>query len=1018
MAQGRSIGNSVSRQAFVRTGASLLAIAAMGAAAPALAQDVPRDQAASPSPDAAQPAAAQDDEAIVVTGRRAALQSADDRKRNADTIIDSVVADEAGRLPDNSITEVLQRVSGVAIVRFAALNDPDHFSVEGSGIQVRGLSGVASRLNGREIFSANAGRSLLWGDVTPELMSAVDVYKSSSADQIEGGTGGSVDLRTKLPFDYSYGIHIAGSGDLGFGNLAREIDFSASGLVAGKWSTPIGDIGVLLDGAYSQFTSSSQFFRMEPYYRTRIGATDYFIPGGYDYGEDRYQRRRDGIYAAVQWEPGADLTFTGIFFQSRYRSSTEGNGSFVTSQGLAVNPATSQFNSNNELISSSSVFQRNSGTFQPSGNSIGSGGNTGVDRSRSVTQDMSLGFDWSPAHGPLSVRGSFQHVRSTGISDSLNLFRDFAFPTSFGIDLSGDLPQLSTPSSFPQSNFRDPSQYFWSAAMPHDQSNRGIMNTANLDLEYQVGDGFFKSLKVGGRWANRTERDFNNGFAWNALGRGWNGDPQLTFANAAPGDVELHVFRNFFGGATSVPTMLYPSIALTSRMDIDGVHRSPPAGFCGAPFATNLWWDCSAAGPLASSTYGNPNIRQSGFLLPDDQTDFRTRTLAAYAMTRFGTHIGGGELTGNAGVRIVKVRNVSSGYFTQNQTTFIRNGTTFVTAQRAAIRDESANFTRYLPAINVNYAPSSQVRIRGAYNITMDNGSFSALSAAGSLGVATTTNPNSTPQNNLPPIFTNYTTNAGNPRLRPAMSNNVDLSFEYYPRAGTTMHVAAFYKHVSNLPIYSIAYQPVTVYFANGTTEQTIATSTAVRNAEEAATVKGVEVGGRFFFDRLPGILRGLGVEANYTFLDSQNPGDLYRDIDGIQHNDAPLQGLSKHNFNVTLLYEHDPFSVRVAYSWRSSYLQSTNSNGTNPTYNYFTSPGSAGVSTPIALPVYGDAYGTLDAGVRVRVNDHFSFSIQGTNLAGSTQRTLMGGYPNNSRLVRSWFQSDRRVSMGVNVAF
>jgi outer membrane receptor for ferrienterochelin and colicin len=107
-----------------------------------------------------------DSAAIVVTGRSAALESAENRKKNAATIVDSVVADDAGKLPDNSITEVLQRVPGVTIVRFAAIN-PDHYSVEGSGIQIRGLSGVASRLNGREIFSANGGRSLLWGDVTP-----------------------------------------------------------------------------------------------------------------------------------------------------------------------------------------------------------------------------------------------------------------------------------------------------------------------------------------------------------------------------------------------------------------------------------------------------------------------------------------------------------------------------------------------------------------------------------------------------------------------------------------------------------------------------------------------------------------------------------------------------------------------------------------------------------------------------------------------------------------------------------
>jgi len=1016
----------------IKCGVSVIAlIAAMAMAAPAFADDFDNavradDAQAAPAPGAQVEAPADEDQssagnAIVVTGRRAALQSADQRKKNADTIIDSVVADEAGKLPDNSITEVLQRVSGVTIVRFSALNDPDHFSVEGSGIQVRGLSGVASRLNGRDIFSANGGRSLLWGDVTPELMSAVDVYKSSSADQIEGGTGGSVDLRTKLPFDYGYGLHFAGSSDISFGDLARTTDYSFSGLVAGKWSTGIGDIGVLVDGAYSQLTSNSQFFRMEPYYRTHIGNSDYFIPGGYDYGEQLFQRKRDGIYAAVQWAPSNDLKFTGIFFQSRYRNVGDEWASFVTSQTLSVDPAASQFDSNNALIASNAIFQRDPVTFLPNGSAITSGGTTGVSKSRTKTQDMSLAFDWTPADGRLAVHGSYQHINSNSRVDSLSLFRDFAFPTSFGLDLSGDLPQLSTPASFSQSNFSDPARYQWAAAMPHNEDNTGKMDAANLDLEYQVGEGFFKAVKLGARWADRTERDFNNSYAWNALGRGWNGSPQLTFANAAAGDVEMHVFKNFFRGATQLPgNMLYPSLGLTGKLDVDLVHREPPTNFCGAfDWSNPTYFDCSSAGPVPQTGYGNSAYRQSGFVLPNDQTDYGTRTLAGYVMTRFGTAAGSGDISGNIGLRVVNVRNESTGYFQQFANTFIKDGSLVVLADRAALRSAEAEFTRYLPAFNIAWSPTKEIKVRGAYNITMDNATFAALSAAGQLGVATTPNPNNPPGGpNLPPIFTNYTTTAGNPTLKPAMSNNVDFSLEWYPQSGTMMHLAAFYKHISNLPIYSVADQPVTVYHADGTTEDTTATSTAVRNAPEAATVKGIEIGGRAFFDTLPGWLHGLGLEANYTYIDSKNPGDLYRDIDGNVRNDAPLQGLSEHNFNVSLLYEHDPFSVRVAYSWRSKYLQSTNSNGTNPTYLYYNGAGVPGASTQIALPVYGADYGTLDAGATFRVNRNFSFSVKGTNLTNATQKTLMGGYPGDTLYVRSWFQSDRRYTMGINLAF
>ncbi|MCX8476309.1 MAG: TonB-dependent receptor [Sphingomonas sp.] len=987
----------------------------MSQGAPAASQDTPE-----PSDQDAQ-------DAIVVTGRRAALQAADERKRNSETIIDSVVSDEAGKLPDNSITEVLQRVAGVTIVRFAALGDPDHFSVEGSGVQVRGLSGVASRLNGREIFSANNGRALLWGDVTPELMAAVDVYKASTADLIEGGTGGQIDLRTKLPFDYSEGWHFAATGELSMGDLAQKADMAGSGLIAGRWSTPIGDIGILADVAYSQFSSSSQFFRMEPYFRTTVGGASYFIPGGFDYGEERFQRKRSGIYGAVQWAPSDALTLTGTFFQSRYKNKLKSWGSFVTSQTLGVDPATSKFDSIGGLLSSDSVFTRDTGTFLPNGSAINSGGNSAFSKSDSLTRDYALSFEWAPSDSPLAIRGAIQRVDSTANSDALNIFRDVAFPSSFGLDLTGNLPQVTLPQSA-TTGFDNPANYFWTATMPNTVDNTGRLDSANLDLEYKFGDGFFKSVKIGGRWAERTERDLNTGFNWSALGRGWNGSatvnaPQLTFANAAPGDIEKHVFKDFFRGGLPVPAnLMFPSQALVGQLDRDLVHRAPPVNFCG-PFdwGNATYFNCSSAGPLPASGYGGPGYTRTNgaFVLPQDQTDYLTRTWAGYALVRFGQEDGLG-ISGNVGVRVVRVENRSSGYYTQGANQFFRDGTLVTLPERSAVVSNGAKFTRFLPSVNLSFAPSESTKIRAGYNITMDNASFSALRASGGLGVTTVDNPNNPTDPNaprLPPIFVNFTTNSGNPTLKPTMSNNFDLSFEWYPRAGTTFHVAAFYKHISNLPIYTLTQQPVTVHYADGSSSEELAAATDAANAVDPAKIKGIEIGGRAFFDMLPGLLSGLGIEANYTFIDSKNPGDLYRDIDGVSHNDAPVQGMSRHNFNVSLMYERNPISFRVAYSWRSKYLQSTNSNGTNPQYSFFSGPG-VSRSVQIALPVYGDAYGTLDAGVRFKVTENFSFSVQGTNLLNATARTLMGGYPDDTLYVRSWFQSDRRISTGINLAF
>ncbi|MEG3088904.1 TonB-dependent receptor [Sphingomonas sp. PB4P5] len=944
---------------------------------------------------------------IIVTGRRAALEQADARKRNSETIIDSIVADDAGKLPDNSITEVLQRVSGVTIVRFAALNDPDHFSVEGSGIQVRGLTGVASRLNGREVFSASSGRALQFADVTPELMSAVDVYKASTADLIEGGTGGQIDLRTKLPFDFSKGLHVAATGELSMGDLAQKADLSGSILVSNKWETPLGEIGILGDYAYSRLSSNSHFFRTEPFFKTRISGEDYYIPGGYTYGEEQFQRTRTGIYGAIQWAPSDSLTLTGTFFQSRYENTSGDWGALVQSQTLSVDPTVSKFDANNVLISSPAFFNRDPVTFLPGG-TINSGGNKGAYESKTTTRDYSLSFNWAPADSPLAIKGSIQRVSSTRIYDRLDVFRDVAFPAGFGLDLSGDLPVVSLPASA-SATLSDPASYFWTASMPHNEDNTGRLDAGQLDAEYKFDSSFLRSIKVGGRYAERTERDFDNGYNWAALGRGWNGDPQLTYANAAPGDVETHVYKDFFHGQAVLPAnLMFPTDALVRSYlgDRTGLTSSPPAGFC--PAGTE--YNCSASGPLPSSTYGG--LAQQPPLV---RTDNKTRTTAGYALVRFGPD-GGRGIGGNVGVRVVHLQNEGSGFIQQNSSTFIRDGQTVTLTSATVPRSGKASFTHVLPSVNLDYALTENTKIRAGYNITLDLPSFQALRASGSVGVATTPNPIT----GDPGIFTNFTAETGNPLLKPTISNNFDLSFEWYPKDGTTFHVAPFYKRLTDLPIYSLTQRQATVVFSDGTTENVTAAASDYINSPKAATVKGVEVGGRVFFDMLPGALAGFGFEGNYTFIQSKNPGDLYRDINGVIKNDAPLVGLSKHNFNATLLYERKAISARLAYSWRSKYLQTTNANGTNPTYAFYSAPGPAesATSTQIALPVYGDDYGQLEASVRFKVTENFSFSVQGTNLTNSMLRTLQGGYPGGKLYGRSWFQSDRRISTGINLAF
>ena len=227
------------RRLFATCTASALAIAV---ASPALAQDAAADD---------KDAVAEPEEEIIVTGFRASLQSAQNIKRDADTFVDVITAEDIGALPDRSVTEALQRVPGVNIGRFEKPSDPDRFSVEGTGVIIRGLNYVRSELNGRDIFSANGGTVLNFNEVSPELLGRVEVFKNLTADMVEGGIAGTVNLVTRKPLDRR-GFHIAGTLETNVGDLADEWSPGGSVLVSDTFETGAGTFGLQLGYARSE----------------------------------------------------------------------------------------------------------------------------------------------------------------------------------------------------------------------------------------------------------------------------------------------------------------------------------------------------------------------------------------------------------------------------------------------------------------------------------------------------------------------------------------------------------------------------------------------------------------------------------------------------------------------------------------------------------------------------------------------------------------------------------------------
>lgn len=255
---------------------SMLAMCVMAMAAPAFAQDAIVEE-------------------VVVTGMRQSLQNAQEIKRNASTFVDSVSASDIGALPDRSVLEALQRVPGVSIERFAAVDDPDHMSAEGSGAVIRGMTATRSEFNGRDSFTANSGRGLSFQDVSPEMMAGVDVYKNQTADMIEGGIGGTVSLRTRKPFDQD-GMMTAFSAEATYGDLSEETKPTFSGLFSNRWDTSAGEFGFLINAVKSEMTTENHNMQADAYKRY----LPCWIPGA-----EAFDKRPDGVTCPAS-NPGAN----------------------------------------------------------------------------------------------------------------------------------------------------------------------------------------------------------------------------------------------------------------------------------------------------------------------------------------------------------------------------------------------------------------------------------------------------------------------------------------------------------------------------------------------------------------------------------------------------------------------------------------------------------------------------------------------------------------------------------------
>src|SRR5256885_838147 len=205
---------SISLRSRLVAAASPLAVAMVMASSPASAQETPAVTGAASAATAAQPndQATQNDRGanptpqadqntgIVVTGFRASLQNAINKKKKADQIVESVSAEDIGKLPDASIGEAIARLPGLAAQRT--------FSGRASYISIRGFGPDFSTtlLNGREQTSTGDNRAVEYDQYPAEIVNQVNVYKTPLASVIGQGLSGTVDLRTIRPLEFGHRV--------------------------------------------------------------------------------------------------------------------------------------------------------------------------------------------------------------------------------------------------------------------------------------------------------------------------------------------------------------------------------------------------------------------------------------------------------------------------------------------------------------------------------------------------------------------------------------------------------------------------------------------------------------------------------------------------------------------------------------------------------------------------------------------------------------------------------------------
>ncbi|PZQ57636.1 MAG: TonB-dependent receptor [Novosphingobium pentaromativorans] len=1021
-------------------------IVALGSAHSALAQETAAQQtapvvtgtatrlaAADQAASAGQPGGEATGSDIVVTGIRASQERAVNIKRNATSVVDSISAEDIGKLPDVTISDSLQRIPGVQILRSAG---------EGSTINIRGLPQVTTLLNGEAYLGAQSITTIQpnFNDIPSQLFAGADVIKSATADALNAGITGTVNLRTRRPFDLKEGLTVAAAAEAAYGDKTKhKFDPNFNGLLS--WHND--RFGFMVSAAYSDVRLSNSHNGIQEGYGAALhnegtldatssggfspanrprgtavaGGVDvngdgdakdaFIVPQGFTGWNKVNQRQRLGINGSAQWMINDALTLTGDAFFTRQNEHARTAGF----QMQDVNWQAAEFVPGQSRDTGATYFDaRDGGTYNINTTQIynydlgnfDSYAQTDRYKSQSQNYNLELKFDnGGPFKG--SLRGIYgkahqyydqsylqfsmtdgQQWQPGGIGhypDGDRVFNanGYTVNTIAGlnslpavVDFTGNKPAFTLPGQLLDSLSDIGNYALKTMSSEGNYRRKGDLKVLRADGSYEASPEL--TVSFGGRYSERSIDDYEFDRAA-PLYAGMASNPNGCLVKWKAFDVPMSDSTCSAGDASGFYTAGLTRLA--NDPTLGGRVKLFNPGVAGVP---NIY-------VLDPKAMDNAVAFQNEFypgnvevMNPGASFNVGVKQISGYVQTDFRGDFFGVPFSGNAGVKVINTKLDITQYVTGSPQPYgLANAL-------AGSVNTKRDFTDILPAFNVAFDFAQNLKFRFAFSKTMTlldlNQWGGGLNPTYAID---TSNPGA-------PVFrVTGGSQSGNPDLDPWRATNVEGSLEYYLGRGSLLSIGAFYIDVDSF-IQSGNVNRSDLPDNDGVVRgRTVSISTPTQGS--GGSLKGIEAGAKISFTDLgfmPGFLSNFGIDTNFTFSPS-NTGD--RDLAGKK---IPFQDNSKIQTNAALFYQDSRFQARVAWNYRSERAVQSNFGGIS------------------GLELYQAPTNYVDASVSYDITPNITIYGQGSNLTGEYEKYYLTW--KDQKAYNNIFE--RRFTMGARVKF